>query len=67
MLFYRLLQIAVLAEPRTFRSLVAVPRRPYYPAPEPPPPDKRVHAGSLDRPALERPWLASRDSHKAAP
>jgi transposase-like protein len=67
MLFYRLLQVAVLAEPRTFRSLVAVPRRPYFPAPKPPPPDKRVRASSLDRPALVRPWLAGRGSVEAAP
>jgi transposase-like protein len=62
MLFYRLLEIAVLAGPRTFRSLVAVRRRPYFPAPEVPPPDKRVHADSLARPPLDRPWRARRDS-----
>jgi transposase-like protein len=67
MLFFRLLETAVLADPRTFRSLVASQRRPYFPAPEPPPPDKRVHAESLERPALDRPWRAGRDPEEVVP
>jgi ISXO2-like transposase domain len=57
-LFFRLLEQAVLAEPRTFRSLVAARRRAYTPAPELPPPDKHVHAESLARDPLDRPWRA---------
>lgn len=55
MLFYRLLEQAVQAEPRTYRSLVADPdsgRR----NPPRPPPDKRVRPASLDDDPLDRPW-----------
>jgi hypothetical protein len=55
MLFYRLLEYAIQAEPRTFRSLVAgaaVPRR-TMPSP---PADKRVRPDSLRREVEGRPW-----------
>ncbi len=55
MLFYRLLEQAVEAEPRTYRSLVAAsgtgPRDL-----SPPPPDKRVRPASLAGEPLDRPW-----------
>jgi len=56
MLFYRLLERAVQAEPRTYRSLVAHPgagRRRTMPVP---PPNKRVHCDSLAGETLDRPW-----------
>jgi transposase-like protein len=56
MLFYRLLQQAVEAPPRTYRSLVAVPRRGYSQRRHPPPLPKRVHADSLARDPAQRPW-----------
>ena len=55
MLFYRLLEQAVHAPPRTFRSLVVDAgsgRR----NPTPPPPNKRVRPASLDGDPLDRPW-----------
>jgi transposase-like protein len=55
MLFYRLLQQAVQAPPRTYRSLVVDPgagRR----TPQPPPPHKRVRPASLDGEPIDRPW-----------
>jgi transposase-like protein len=55
MLFYRLLEQAVQAEPRTYRSLVAEPgsgRRDRLP----PPPDKRIRPASLDGDPVDRPW-----------
>ena len=55
MLFYRLLDQAVQAESRTYRSLVADPgsgRRDRLP----PPPDKRIHPASLDGDPVDRPW-----------
>jgi transposase-like protein len=55
MLFYRLLEQAVQAPPRTYRSLVVDPgsgRR----NPSPPPPDKRVRPASLDGDPVDRPW-----------
>jgi transposase-like protein len=55
MLFYRLLEQAVEAPPRTYRSLVADPgsgRRDL----RPPPPDKRVRPASLAGDPLDRPW-----------
>jgi hypothetical protein len=55
MLFYRLLEQAVQAPPRTYRSLVVDPgsaRR----NPPPPPPTKRVRPASLDGDPVDRPW-----------
>ena len=55
MLFYRLLEQALQAAPRTYRSLVVNPssgRRSLLP----PPPDKRVRPASLDGDPLDRPW-----------
>ncbi len=55
MLFYRLLEQAVQAEPRTYRSLVVESgsgRRDQ----SPPPPDKRVRPASLAGEPLDRPW-----------
>jgi len=55
MLFYRLLEQAVQAPPRTYRSLVtnaSAGRR----DPQPPPRNKRVRSASLDGIALDRPW-----------
>ena len=55
MLFYRLLEQAVQAEPRTYRSLVADPgsgRRDR----RPPAPYKRVRPLSLDGDPIDRPW-----------
>jgi transposase-like protein len=55
MLFYRLLEQAVEAPPRTYRSLVAEPGTGRRNLP-PPPPDKRVRPASLAGEALDRPW-----------
>ena len=55
MLFYRLLEQAVQAAPRTYRSLVAEPgsgRRDRLP----PPRDKRIRPACLDGEPVERPW-----------
>jgi hypothetical protein len=55
MLFYRLLEQAVQAPPRTYRSLVVEPgagRRNQ----QPPPPQKRVRPASLDGDPVNRPW-----------
>jgi len=55
MLFYRLLQQAVQAPPRTYRSLVVntgAGRRNL----QPPPPHKRVRPASLDGDPIDRPW-----------
>jgi transposase-like protein len=55
MLFYRLLDQAVQAPPRTYRSLVVEPgsgRRNLAP----PSPDKRVRPASLDGDPVDRPW-----------
>ena len=61
MLFYRLLEQAVRAPPRTYRSLVADagagPRQP-----RPPGPDKRVRPPSLAGEPLDRPWRKSSDA-----
>ncbi len=56
MLFYRLLDQAVHAEPRTYRSLVAEPGIGDRHAPHPPSPDKRVRPPSLDGAPVDRPW-----------
>lgn len=55
MLFYRLLEQSVDAEPRTYRSLVASPgvARKTMPVP---PPDRRVRCDSPAGPPLDRPW-----------
>jgi transposase-like protein len=55
MLFYRLLEQAVQAPPRTYRSFVLDPGsgRPTIP---PPPPNKRVRCESLAGDPLDRPW-----------
>jgi transposase-like protein len=55
LLFYRLLEQAVEAPPRTYRSLVAEPGRGRRDL-APPPPGKRVHTDSLAGEALDRPW-----------
>ena len=55
MLFYRLLEQAVQAEPRTYRSLVAEPRSGRRDR-LPPPPDKRIRPASLDGDPVDRPW-----------
>jgi hypothetical protein len=55
MLFYRLLEQAVEAPPRTYRSLVADPGTGRRDLP-PPPPDKRVRPASLAGEPLDRPW-----------
>ena len=55
MLFYRLLEQSVDAEPRTYRSLVANPGAARKTMPVPPP-DKRVRCDSLAGPPLDRPW-----------
>ena len=55
MLFYRLLEQAVQAPPRTYRSLVVDPgsaRR----NPPPPPPNKRVRPNTLAGDPVDRPW-----------
>jgi transposase-like protein len=55
MLFYRLLEQAVTAPPRTYRSLViesGAGRR----SPPPPPPGKRVRPASLAAAPRDRPW-----------
>jgi transposase-like protein len=56
MLFYRLLEQAVQAKPRTYRSLVAEPGSSSRRNLRPPPLDKRVRPASLDGDALDRPW-----------
>jgi len=58
MLFYRLLEQAVQAPPRTYRSLVADPGVGRT-QPQPPGPDKRVRPPSLAGEALDRPWRRS--------
>lgn len=55
MLFYRLIEHAVQAPPRTYRSLVADPGAGPKSLP-PPPPDKRVRPASLAGAPLDRPW-----------
>ena len=55
MLFYRLLEQAVQAEPRTYRSLVSESGTGRRDRP-PPPPDKRVRPASLAGESLDRPW-----------
>jgi hypothetical protein len=55
MLFYRLLDQAVQAEPRTYRSLVADPGSGRTDR-LPPPPHKRVRPASLDGDPVDRPW-----------
>jgi len=55
MLFYRLLEQAVQAPPRTYRSLVANPSAGSR-NPQPPPRDKRVRPASLDGAPQDRPW-----------
>jgi transposase-like protein len=55
MLFYRLLEQAVEAPPRTYRSMVADPGTGRRDLP-PPPPDKRVRPASLAGDPLDRPW-----------
>lgn len=55
MLFYRLLEQAVQAQPRTYRSLVAEPGSGQRNL-RPPPPDKRVRPASLDEDPVDRPW-----------
>ena len=64
MLFYRLLEQSIAAEPRTYRSLIAGPgsRRKTMPVP---PPGKRVHCDSLAGPSLDRPWR--RESNPGQP
>ncbi len=56
MLFYRLLEQAIQAPPRTYRSLVAGTATSDQPHPKPPPPDERVRPASLAAEPLERPW-----------
>lgn len=58
MLFYRLLEQAVQAPPRTYRSLVAQPGTGRKQLP-PPGPDKRVRPPSLDGAPQDRPWRRS--------
>jgi len=55
MLFYRLLEQAVQAPPRTYRSLVVDPGSARRNVP-PPPPNKRVRPASLDGDPVHRPW-----------
>ena len=55
MLFYRLLEQATQAPPRTYRSLVAETGSGRQDL-RPPPPDKRVRPTSLAGDALDRPW-----------
>lgn len=59
MLFYRLLDQAVHAEPRTYRSLVAEPGIGDRQPPHPPSVDKRIHPPSLAGDPLDRPWRGS--------
>jgi len=65
MLFYRLLEGAAQAAPRTYRSFVLDPgsgRRKMTP----PPPDKRVHCESLAGDPLDRPWRQAARHSKAS-
>jgi transposase-like protein len=55
MLFYRLLEQAAQAPPRTYRSFVVDPGSGRRKLP-PPPPDKRVRPVSLAAEPLDRPW-----------
>jgi len=55
MLFYRLLEQAVQAEPRTYRSLVADSGTGPHDL-TPPPANKRVRPASLAGASLDRPW-----------
>jgi transposase-like protein len=64
MLFYRLLEQAVQAAPRTYRSLVVAPgagRRDLLP----PPPDKRVRPASIAGDPLDRPWRQPQEQPSA--
>jgi transposase-like protein len=56
MLFYRLLEQAVQAQPRTYRSLVARTGATTRQSPPPPPAGKRVRPASLAGEPLDRPW-----------
>jgi transposase-like protein len=56
MLFYRLLEQAVQAQPRTYRSLVASTGVTTRKSPPPPPAGKRVRPASLAGEPLDRPW-----------
>ena len=59
MLFYRLLEQAVQAPPRTYRSLVVDPGAGRRDLP-PPPRYKRVRPASLDGDPVDRPWRQTR-------
>lgn len=56
MLFYRLLEHAVQAPPRSYRSLVADPGSRGRATMPTPPPTKRVRPDSLNTEPLDRPW-----------
>jgi hypothetical protein len=56
MLFYRLLQGAVQAPPRTYRSLISTTPVTGRPSPKPPPAGKHVRPATLAAAPLDRPW-----------
>lgn len=56
MLFYRLLQDAIQAPPRTYRSLISDTPSAERPSPKPSPAGKHVHPATLAVTALDRPW-----------
>jgi transposase-like protein len=58
LLFYRLLQLGVDHDPVRYRELIAKPER--LPTPRTPPPGPRGRTPSVQRPAADRPWRATR-------
>jgi transposase-like protein len=56
LVFYRVLELAVVHHPVRYRDLVVDPRPK---AMTPPPPERRGHPPSLDRPRAGRPWRAA--------
>ena len=57
LVFYRVLELAVAHDPVRYRQLVANPKPKKVP---PLPPERRGHPPSLDRPAADQPWRATR-------
>ena len=56
MVFYRLLELAVIHEPLRYQELIASRRPKKVP---PVPPKRRGHPHSLKRPPAKRPWRSA--------
>jgi len=60
MVFYRVLELAVIHDPVRYRDLIATQRPPAVPRA---PPQARGHPPSLERPPADRPWRTVGRSH----